>query len=137
MERTFIILKPDAIERKLVGEIISRIEHNDLSIIYAKKIKINEEQAHEHYNHIKKYDFYNDMITYYTSQPVLAMIIEGDDAIAKMRSMAGSVMNPTKGNIRGDYGCCGYKNLIHTSDCPKSYGDEVARFLKDYPQCIM
>lgn len=131
MESTFIILKPDAIRRKLVGQIISRIEYSNLSVAHVKMMHITREQANEHYRHVKRLGFFGEMVDYIISCPVMVLVVKGENALQVMRSMAGSAENPEKGTIRGDFGIRGYENLIHTSDSKESYMEEVRRFFPE------
>ncbi len=134
LEKTFVILKPDAVERKLVGEIISRIERKKLSIIHVKMEMISRELACEHYKHIKELDIFDDMIDYVTSGKVLFLIVEGRNAIQNMRLMAGKMHEAPPGTIRGDLGNHRFKSLIHTSDSPESFIEEVKRFFPEIPK---
>lgn len=130
MERTLVILKPDAVRRKLIGEIISRFEKKNLTITQMKVMNIEEDVAREHYDHVKKYSIFEDMITYMTSGPVVAMIITGDNVISTVRSMMGktSCFESAPGTIRGDFGCHNFENLIHASDSVESAEIEIKRF---------
>lgn len=132
MERTFVMLKPDALERRLVGEIISRFEKRGINIVEMKLTKIDRDTAEEHYAHVRDLPIYKDMIDYITSAPVIMMVLEGDRVIKTVRSMVGktSCYESEPGTIRGDYGFHTYKNLIHASDSPESAELEIARFFK-------
>lgn len=135
MERTFVILKPDAVKRKLIGEIISRFEKKNLTISQMKITEITEEIALIHYDHVKQYSFFEDMIKYITSGPSVIMIISGENAISTVRNMIGktSCFESPPGTIRGDYGLHRFENLIHASDSVESAELEIKRFfqLKD------
>jgi nucleoside-diphosphate kinase len=130
MERTLVILKPDAVRRKLVGEIISRFEKKNLTIAQIKVMNIEEDVAREHYAHVRKYPIFEDMIKYMTSGPVVAMIITGDNVISTVRSMMGktSCFESAPGTIRGDFGFHSFENLIHASDSVESAEIEIKRF---------
>jgi nucleoside-diphosphate kinase len=130
MERTLVILKPDVVRRKLIGEIISRFERKNLTIIQMKVMNIDKELALLHYQHVKKYSFFEDMISYITSGPVVVMIISGSNAISTVRNMVGktSCHESPIGTIRGDYGFHPFENLIHSSDSEESAGIEIQRF---------
>ncbi|MDP4180258.1 MAG: nucleoside-diphosphate kinase [Bacillota bacterium] len=130
MERTLIILKPDAVERKLVGEIITRFEKKNFNIIDLKMMKISKEKAEEHYLHIKEMPFFNDMIDYMTGGPVVVAVLEGENAIQSVRNMMGktSCFESSPGTIRGDFGAHRFKNLIHASDSLESFNKELKRF---------
>ncbi len=127
MERTFIMLKPDAVKRKLVGEIISRIEHRNFTIAAMKMLTPSRELAEEHYAVHRGKDFFEPTVEFITSGPVIAMVVEGDDAIQIMRNMMGA-LDPTKaasGTIRGDFTISTRENLIHGSDSPETAEREI------------
>ena len=131
-ERTLILLKPDAVERKLMGEIISRIEAKNLDIVEMKMMKIAQSTAEEHYGEHKDKPFFGELISFITKGPVVAMIVEGPKAISVMRGMMGAT-NPfeaASGTIRGDLGLDLTANLIHGSDSAESASREVERFFQ-------
>ena len=112
MERTYIMLKPDCVKRGLMGEVISRIERKNYKIIDAKMMMLDEPILREHYAHIADKPFFPEIVTYMTSGPVLAMIVEGDNAVKGMRIIMGATKfeEATAGTIRGDYACCTSEN---------------------------
>lgn len=117
MEITFIILKPDAIQRGLTGEIIARLERRGLKIVGLRLLQVSEELAHRHYaEHVGK-GFFQGLIEYITSGPVVAMAVEGPGAIALVRKTVGATapLNAEPGTIRADYGLEIGRNLIHAS----------------------
>lgn len=132
MERTYIMLKPDALKRKLAGEIISRIEKKGFNIVAMKTMILTEEIVKEHYSHIADKPFFGEILEYITSGPVVAMIIEGDDVVNGMRRL----MGPTKwtealpGTIRGDYAFSTGENIIHGSDSVENAEIEIKRFFE-------
>lgn len=128
MERTFIMIKPDGVERKLVGEIISRIERRNFSITEMEMLTPSRELAEEHYAAHRGKDFFEPTVEFITSGPVVAMVVEGDDAIAIMRHMIGALKptEATSGTIRGDYTISTRFNLIHGSDSAESAAREIA-----------
>lgn len=132
MERTYIMLKPDALKRGVAGEIISRIERKGYKIAEAKTMQLDKDVLKEHYAHIADKPFYPELEAYMTSGPVLAMIVEGPDVVLGMRIL----MGPTKfeeaapGTIRGDYAFCTTENLIHGSDSVENAEIEIKRFFK-------
>jgi len=130
LERTFVMLKPDAVSRGLMGEIISRFERKGLKMVAARFMEITEDIAAEHYaEHLEK-PFYPKLLDFITSGPVLAMVWEGEDAIRVVRAIVGKT-DPTEalpGTIRGDYGMIKTMNLIHASDSPESAEREIAIF---------
>ncbi len=131
MERTLVILKPDAVKRKLVGEIISRIEKKSYNITSMVMMEITNQQAMTHYSHVSNLPIFNDMITYITSGPAVVMVVEGEKVIQAIRNMIGktSAFESPSGTIRGDYGSHRYENLIHASDSAASAETEIKRFL--------
>lgn len=130
MEKTYIMLKPDAIRRGLIGEIIGRIEKKGYKITNMKMFMMNETILKEHYAHLADRPFFPDICEYMTSGPVIGMIVEGENVIKGMRQL----MGPTKyleaplGTIRGDYSCNERENLIHGSDAPETAEAEIKRF---------
>lgn len=130
MERTYIMLKPDAVERKLAGRIIERIESKGYSIIAIKVMKLNEDILREHYAHVADKPFYPHMERYMMSGPVWAMIIEGENVIQGMRMLIGATKfeDALAGTIRGDFARSTTENVIHGSDSPESAETEIKRF---------
>jgi nucleoside-diphosphate kinase len=136
-ERSFVMLKPDAILRRLMGTVLTRFEERGLKIVAAKMMEISEDLAKEHYGeHIEK-PFFKDLVGYITSAPVLAMVIEGDECISLIRKMVGAT-NPKDadlGTIRGDYALDTGRNIIHASDSPQSAKREISLFFEDSEIC--
>ncbi len=133
MERSFVMLKPDAVLRRLMGTVLTRFEERGLKLVAVKMMNISEELAKEHYGEHKEKPFFNDLVSYITSAPVLAMVIEGDDCISLIRKMVGAT-NPKEadlGTIRGDYALDTGRNIIHASDSPSSAKREIALFFND------
>jgi len=132
MERTFLMVKPDGVQRNLVGDIIRRIEKKGLKIIGIKMLKITEELANFHYKeHIGK-DFYPKLLEFITSSPVVAVAIEGENVVNIVHKMAGAT-NPKDseyGTIRGDYAINFTKNVVHTSDSIESAKREINNFFE-------
>ena len=130
MERTLVLLKPDAVQRRLIGEIISRIEKIWLKVVGIKMIHIDQDLAHKHYSaHVGK-PFFESLVDFITSSPVVAIVFEGDNAVDQVRSMMG-VTNPAEaepGTIRGDLASSIEFNLIHGSDSIESAENEVKLF---------
>lgn len=133
MEQTLVILKPDALRRHLVGEIISRLERKNLVIVDARVLTLGKEMAEEHYQHVNHLQFFENIISYVTSGPSIAMILSGEKAISTVRNMIGkaNALESPPGSIRGDYGMCAYENLIHASDSEGNANIEIARFFPD------
>lgn len=137
MEQTYVMLKPDAIERFLMGEIISRIEKKGYRIVAMRMEVLSEAQAREHYaEHVGK-TFFPGLLSFITSGPVLEMVVEGDQAIAGMRTMLGAT-DPNEahpGSIRGMFGFSKRTNLVHASDSAKSAKKEIALFFSPDEIC--
>ncbi len=130
METTLIILKPDAVQRGLCGRIISRFEDKGLQIVGMKLLRISNELAADHYGVHKEKPFYNSLVSFMTSSPVVVMAVKGNNAIAICRKMMGATFgsNAEAGTIRGDFGVSNSFNLIHGSDGPETAKEELARF---------
>ena len=128
MERTFIILKPDAVQRGLVGEIIQRLERRGLKIVAMKFLQVDEALARRHYAVHEARPFFAGLIQYITSAPVVAMVMEGTDAIAVVRNTVGATKpaEAAPGTIRGDFGLEIGRNLVHASDGPETAASEIA-----------
>ncbi len=128
MEKTFIMIKPDGVRRALVGEIIGRIEKRNLKITQLKMLQPTRELAEEHYSPHKGKDFYPPLIEFLIGGDVVAMEVEGDDAILIMRHMIGALkpLEAAPGTIRGDFTISTRENLIHGSDSPESAERELA-----------
>lgn len=131
-ERTLIIIKPDGTQRRLAGEIIARFEKKGLKIVAAKLMKITPQLAKKHYAIHKGKYFFNRLIKYITSGPVLVMVIEGEKTIEITRKMMGATFgfDALPGTIRGDFGTSQTCNLIHGSDSAKSAKKEIRLFFK-------
>ena len=130
MERTLILLKPDAVERQLVGTILSRFEQKGLKIVAIRMLRFTPELARMHYaDHIEK-PFYHGLEAYITSGPVVAAILEGMEAIAVVRRMIGPTngIEAPSGTIRGDFALSGQRNLTHASDSPAAAEREMSIF---------
>ena len=133
IQRTLSIIKPDAVAKNLIGEIISRFETNDLKIIAAKLITLSDSEAGGFYAEHEGKPFYNDLIAFMTSGPVFIQVLEGEDAIAKNRELMGNT-DPSKadaGTIRADFAQTIDANAVHGSDSEKSANREIAFFFSD------
>jgi nucleoside-diphosphate kinase len=132
MERTLIIFKPDAVQRGLCGEILSRFERKGLQIVGAKFMKIPLGTAERHYEPHKGKPFYAGLIQFMTSSPVMVVALEGKDAIAIARNLMGATFGSkaAPGTIRGDMGVSNSYNLIHGSDSAASAAKELSLFFK-------
>ncbi len=132
MERTFVMVKPDGVHRGFIGEIISRLERKGLKIVGMKMTKISTELAKEHYAEHKEKPFFNNLVDFITSGPVVAMVVEGKNAIKVVRNLVGAT-NPAEaapGTIRGDFGLDVGRNIVHASDSPSSAEREISLFFK-------
>jgi nucleoside-diphosphate kinase len=133
MEKTFLMVKPDGVQRNLIGEIVSRFEKKGFRLVGAKLMSISTELAGEHYGEHKERPFFGELVDFITSGPVFAMVWEGENVIAAARQMMGST-NPkdaAPGTIRGDYGITVGKNVIHGSDSPESAVREIGLFFNE------
>lgn len=133
MERTLILLKPDALQRGLVGRIVSRFEAKGLKIVALKLMRIPEELAREHYAPHRDKPFYEGLVRFMTSAPVVAMALEGIGAIAICRAMMGATFGSkaAAGTIRGDFGVSNSFNLVHGSDSPEAAARELELFFPE------
>ena len=132
MERTLIILKPDAVQRGLIGEILTRFEKKGLQIVGAKFMQIPKSLAETHYEPHKGKPFYAGLVSFMTSSPVVVVALSGKDAITISRKMMGATFGSKAepGTIRGDFGVSNSFNLIHGSDSPESATRELGLFFK-------
>ncbi len=131
-DRTLILIKPDGIQRLLVGEVISSLEKKGLKIVGMKMIHVDKALAKEHYSHLVSKPFYPDLEKFITSYPVVAMVVEGKEAVDVVRLLCGPT-NATKaegGTIRGDFSNSTSRNIIHASDTEESAEKEIKRFFK-------
>ncbi|MFN2127875.1 MAG: nucleoside-diphosphate kinase [Anaerolineales bacterium] len=128
MEKTFVLIKPDGVQRGLVGEIIARLERRGLRLIGAKFMKVSIELAETHYAIHKSKPFYNSLINYITSSPVMAMVWEGKNAVAAVRQTMGSTnpIDAAPGSIRHDFGLDIGRNITHASDSVENGEKETA-----------
>jgi len=133
MEQTFVMVKPDGVQRTLVGEVIRRIESKGFKLKAVKLMVISEELAGQHYAEHADKTFFKDLVSFITSGPVVAMVWEGDGAISTIRLLMGQT-NPSEaapGTIRGDLAVKIDQNLIHGSDSPEAAAREIKLFFKD------
>lgn len=130
MERTYIMTKPDAYERGLIGKIITRIENKGFKITGMKMMNLDEDVLKEHYAHLADKPFFGEIVEYMTSGPVVGMIVEGDRVVEGMRTLMGPTdgIEALPGTIRGDYAKNKSENLIHGSDSVENAEIEIKRF---------
>lgn len=133
MERTYIMVKPDGVQRKLTGEIIRRFENRGLTLVALKMLTPSRETAEKHYAVHAERPFYGELVDFVTSGPVVAMVWEGKDIVKITRAMIGAT-KPTEalpGTIRGDFTADMMSNLIHGSDAPEAAAEEIALWFGD------
>lgn len=130
VERTYIMLKPDCIKRKLIGRVIKRIESKGYNISNIKMMNLDEKILTEHYAHLVDKPFFPSIVEYMTSGPVVGMIVEGENAVKGMRILMGATKfeEATAGTIRGDFATSTSENIIHGSDSPENGEIEIKRF---------
>lgn len=130
MDRTFVMIKPDAVARGLVGEIISRFEHKGLKVTELKSMTLSREQAEENYAEHRGKPFYGDLVEYVMRGPVVVMILEGEQAVPVARTLIGAThpAEAAPGTIRGDFGIVISENIVHGSDSPQSAEREIGIF---------
>lgn len=132
MEKTLIVLKPDAVQRQLVGRMIGRFEAKGLKIVAIKMLQVDAQLARRMYAEHEGKDFYEPLVAFITASPVVAMVLEGNNAVAVCRGMMGPTFGPDAppGTLRGDFGMSKRYNLIHGSDSPGAAGREIPLFFK-------
>ncbi|MBC2023133.1 nucleoside-diphosphate kinase [Listeria booriae] len=133
MEKTYLMVKPDGVQRGLIGEIVGRLEKKGLKLVGAKFMQIDEALAKQHYaEHVGK-AFFPDLLAFITSGPVFAMVWEGDEAISLARHMMGKTnpLEAEQGTVRGDLAVHMNRNVIHGSDSPESAQREIGLFFKE------
>jgi nucleoside-diphosphate kinase len=134
VERTLVLVKPDGVERALAGEIVRRFEARGLVLRGAKLVRVTEELAREHYaEHVDK-PFFGDLVAFITSAPTLALVLEGEGAIASVRTTMGATnpQNAAPGTVRGDFALAMPNNLVHGSDAPESAAREIALWFDEH-----
>lgn len=137
MQKTFSIIKPDAVKRNLIGKILQRFEDNGLQVIASKMIQLTPEQAEGFYAEHKGRDFYEPLVAYMLSGPIVVQVLQGDNAISKNREIMG-VTDPAKaaeGTIRKDFALSVRENSVHGSDSPESAAREIAFFFDESEIC--
>jgi nucleoside-diphosphate kinase len=133
MDRTLILVKPDAFERRLTGEVIARFERKGLQVIALKHMTMDRDLAERHYDEHRDKPFFGDLVEFITGGPLVAMVLEGFEAVAAARQVIGAT-NPLEaapGSIRGDLGLEVQTNLVHGSDSPDSAIREIALFFPE------
>lgn len=133
MEKTFIMVKPDGVQRNVIGEVVKRFEQKGFKLVGAKLMQVSQELAETHYSEHKERPFFGELVDFITSGPVFAMVWEGENVISTARTMIGAT-NPQEanpGSIRGDFGVTVGKNIIHGSDSKESAEREINLFFKE------
>jgi nucleoside-diphosphate kinase len=133
VERTLILVKPDAFARRLTGEIIARLQRKGLGLVALQLMTVSRELACAHYAEHEGKPFYEELVSFITSGPLVAMVLEGESAIAAARQVIGATnpLGATTGSIRGDYAVAVGQNMVHGSDAPESAAREVGLFFPD------
>jgi nucleoside-diphosphate kinase len=136
-ERTFSIIKPDGVEKNLIGEVYRRFEQAGLKIVAAKMLHLSKEQAEGFYAVHKERPFYADLVRYMTSGPVVVQVLEGQNAVAKNREIMGATnpANADPGTIRADHAASIEENVVHGSDGPDTAAVEIAYFFEEGEIC--
>jgi nucleoside-diphosphate kinase len=133
LQRTFVAVKPDGVQRGLIGEVISRFERRGLKLVGMKLLQVSRQMAETHYGEHKGKGFYEGLVSYITSAPVVGMVLEGKDAVALARNVIGATnpANAAPGTIRGDLAVEIGRNIVHGSDSPESAKREISIFFSD------
>ena len=137
IEQTFSIIKPDAVGKNVIGEIVSRFEKNGLRIVASKMLHLSREQAEGFYAVHKERPFYNDLVSFMISGPVVVQVLEGESAISKNRELMGAT-NPAEaapGTIRADFATTVDENAVHGSDAPETAAEEIKFFFGEDGLC--
>lgn len=133
MERTFLMVKPDGVQRSIIGDVVSRFENKGFQLVGAKLMQITKELAEQHYGEHKERPFFGELVDFITSGPVFAMVWEGENVISTSRLLVGAT-NPSEaapGTIRGDFAVTVGKNIIHGSDSSESAVREIGLFFNE------
>ncbi|MCX5685652.1 MAG: nucleoside-diphosphate kinase [Planctomycetota bacterium] len=132
MERTLVMLKPDAVQRGFVGRILARFEAKGLKLVALKLARVDRALAERHYAPHKGKDFYEPLLAFVTSGPMVFVVLEGKGAVAVVRKMMGATFGPSAepGTLRGDFGMSNRFNLVHGSDAPEAAEREIAIFFR-------
>ena len=132
LEQTLILLKPDCVQRGLVGNVTARLEGRGLRLVGLKMMRLDRAKCDEHYAHLTSRPFYPGLVSFMTSSPIVAMAVSGPEAVKVVRDMCGptNARNAMPGTIRGDYSLSTQYNIIHASDSAETALKEVARFFK-------
>jgi len=137
LERTFVYLKPNTIKRQLIGKVLSRFEKRGLKIVAMKMVHMSDYQAEELYQEHKGLDFYEPLLKFVTSGPIVVMVLEGPRAVELVRHTIGKTdpLEAESGSIRGDYGVTVRKNIVHASDSVENAEREISIFFEENELC--
>ena len=132
MQKTLVLVKPDGVQKNLIGEVIARFERRGLKVCALKMMKISEAQAKKHYGEHAEKPFFGELVEFITSGPVAAMVIGGENAIKAVRGMMGATnpLDSVPGSIRGDFALTMSQNIVHGSDGEESAKNEIENFFK-------
>jgi nucleoside-diphosphate kinase len=133
VQQTLILVKPDAFERGLTGEVLARFERKGLAIVAMKHMTVDRDLAERHYAEHRERPFFGDLVEFITGGPLVALVLEGYEAVAAARQVIGATnpLEASPGSIRGDFGLEVQTNLVHGSDSPESAGREIALFFPE------
>ena len=133
MDRTLILVKPDAFARNMTGEIIARFERKGLRIVALRHMRVTEELAKQHYAEHEGKPFFDELVEFITSGPIVAMVLEGEQAVTAARQVIGATnpLEAVSGSIRGDFAIAVGQNMVHGADSPESAEREAALFFPD------
>lgn len=132
MEKTVVLLKPDCVQKKLMGEVLKRFEDQGFRVVGCKLMQLNETILREHYAHLTEFPFFPEILEFMQSSPILAVALEGENIIQKVRDLIGPTdsTQAAKGTVRGDLGEDKMRNVVHASDSGETAQAELARFFK-------
>jgi nucleoside-diphosphate kinase len=138
VEKTFVMLKPGVLQRRIAGEVLNRFERKGLKIIAMKLLQMDQKMVEAHYAEHQGRDFYEKLVAYTLSGPVIAMILEGEEAVAVVRRLVGptNLLEAPAGTIRGDYAALTRLNIVHASDSPTGAAREMALFFRPEELCL-
>lgn len=130
MQKTFIIYKPDCMEKRLAGAVLSRFEQAGFEVVGCKMARLSSALLREHYGHVAEKPFYPELEKFMRSRPVILMVLRGNDVVQRVRDLVGPTdsRKAPKGTVRGDYGTDVMHNIVHASDSPENATYEVERF---------
>ena len=133
MEETLVIFKPDCMEKRILGKVLSRFEQADFDIVASKVIQLDNKILEEHYAHIAELPFFPDIVAFMSQRPVMIVILRGENVITRVRELLGPTDSNAapKGTIRGDLGTDKMRNVAHASDSPETAAAEKARFFPE------